>query len=880
MERERIAMKKMLAAISIAAVLAIVPVTITKAVDNDLGTDSATVMSGKWIHGAGWWYQYEDGSYPKNCFSEISGKTYYFDNSGYMVTGWQKINGEYYYFDDNGAMTTGWQSINGRWYYFYESGVMVNCATEINNKKQMFTPSGQWVNNWTFDTYKDTYDSGITYNRYRWYYANADGTPYDYNKNDDIQGGWLQRGGKWYYIDYDGEMLNGRKITVYGKKYRLRSDGSMVTGWYQRGSDWYYSNADGTVYDGWLLCGKDWYYISDGHMEKSTWIDSKGKAYYLGEDGKLVSGWYCLTFKSAVTTSTVWKYMNPDGSRYTGWVSSGGQWYYIKDSVMLADKWDACINKEDYRNSDGKIDDKYYVALNDARGYVFDTTGAMVTGWYHTTGYSNNQNVYGNNWYYMDDDGQGYNGWLKNNGSWYYFSKGSMKTNCYAPDGSYLGADGVSRKNITAVSANVPAITNAADNNSDTESSTTVKSGKWILGSRWWYQYDDGSYPKNCFLKINGKTYYFDNSGYMVTGWQKKGWDNYYYFDTNGAMVTGWQKIDGKWYYFYESGKMAQRIVKINNKNQVFAPSGQWVSGWTFDTHTEPFGNVNRTYRGWYYANVDGTPYDYNKNDDIDGGWLQYGGKWYYIGSGGTMLTDRTVTVYGKKYRLKDDGSMLTGWDQSHGEWYYSNPDGTVYDGWLLYGKDWYYLSNGYMNKGKWIDSKGKEYYLGRDGKLASGWYSETYRAAGITSTRWMYMNSDGSRYTGWVSSGGKWYYIIDSQMISDVRSSCINIEDYRNSDGEINKEYYTVENNTRGYVFDNTGAMVTTGWYHVMGSVYNGNPSGSKWYYVDADGQAHNGWLKYNGSWYYFEKGRMLTDCYAPDGSYLGSDGISRKIR
>ena len=408
---------------------------------------------------------------------------------------------------------------------------------------------------------------------------------------------------------------------------------------------------------------------------------------------------------------------------------------------------------------------------------------------------------------------------------------------------------------------------------------TAAQSGKWIHGGGWWYQYADGTYPKDCFAEINGKTYYFDHSGYMVTGWKELDY-NTYYFDSNGVMVTGWQSIGGKWYHFDEYGCMATYITYVNDKQQVFAPSGQWVSGWTFDRkiYYNDDGTVDWDRYNWYYANSDGTPYDYNKNDNINGGWLRYGGKWYYIDYDGEMLRDQIVNVYGKKYRLKDDGSMVTGWYQSGSEWYYSNADGTIYDGWLYYGKDWYYIDDGKMQTG-WVTSKGKGYYLGIDGKLVSGWYHYNYKVVGYSNEYWMYMNTDGSRYTGWVSSGGKWHYINSSTMLCDEWDDCVNIEHYRKSDGEIDYDkYYEACNKSRGYVFDKTGAMVT-GWYRTTGVSEGGKVYGISWYYMDSDGQGHQGWLYYNGSWYYFVKGKMQTNCIAPDGSYLGADGISRKI-
>lgn len=57
---------------------------------------------------------------------------------------------------------------------------------------------------------------------------------------------------------------------------------------------------------------------------------------------------------------------------------------------------------------------------------------------------------------------------------------------------------------------------------------------------------------------------------------------------------------------------------------------------------------------------------------------------------------------------------MITGWYQSGtgaSDWYYANADGTLYDGWLYYGKDWYYINDGRMQTG-WITSKGKNIIL------------------------------------------------------------------------------------------------------------------------------------------------------------------------
>ena len=80
--------------------------------------------------------------------------------------------------------------------------------------------------------------------------------------------------------------------------------------------------------------------------------------------------------------------------------------------------------------------------------------------------------------------------------------------------------------------------------------------GKWMQDAKgWWIQYSDGSYPKNEWklLPWNNTTawYFFDEAGYMKTGWLQDTSDgNWYYMDAvSGEMKIGWQEIGGKRYY-------------------------------------------------------------------------------------------------------------------------------------------------------------------------------------------------------------------------------------------------------------------------------------------------------------------------------------------
>ena len=61
-----------------------------------------------WQHdGKGWWYRWEDGSYPKSQWEKINDKWYYFGEDGYMASG-RWISGilSPYYVGEDGAMVT------------------------------------------------------------------------------------------------------------------------------------------------------------------------------------------------------------------------------------------------------------------------------------------------------------------------------------------------------------------------------------------------------------------------------------------------------------------------------------------------------------------------------------------------------------------------------------------------------------------------------------------------------------------------------------------------------------------------------------------------------------------------------------------------------
>ena len=131
---------------------------------------------------------------------------------------------------------------------------------------------------------------------------------------------------------------------------------------------------------------------------------------------------------------------------------------------------------------------------------------------------------------------------------------------------------------------------NGNPGNSNNQNGYTGQVG-WIQDETGWYfNYPDGSYQKNGWLKWNDKWYLFDSRGYMLTGWQKSN-NILYYLNPNeggpkGAMVTGWLNADGATYYMStapngpEGAMVTGWLTATNGKKYYMGPSGAMVKGW------------------------------------------------------------------------------------------------------------------------------------------------------------------------------------------------------------------------------------------------------------------------------------------------------------
>ena len=163
--------------------------------------------AGAWVKDAvGWWYRYEDGSYPASMSAQIDGATYRFDARGYMVTGWALEGGQWFYHGASGAQVAGWANVNGTWYYLDPaSGAMATGWVFVSGTWYYLGASGAMATGWA-------YVDGA------WYYLTPSGA---------MAIAWLHEGGSWYYLDpATGAMVTGSQ-QVDGVAYTFGPDGRM-----------------------------------------------------------------------------------------------------------------------------------------------------------------------------------------------------------------------------------------------------------------------------------------------------------------------------------------------------------------------------------------------------------------------------------------------------------------------------------------------------------------------------------------------------------------------------------------------------------------------------------------------------------------------------
>lgn len=329
---------------------------------------------------------------------EHNGKSYYLGQDGrYLRSGWHEVLGHYIFAKSDGSIARNeWISTQGGkyWYYFGDIYMVSDCVVTIDGAKHRFNADGVWMGELNATSYKDGWHKIGD----KWYFCMA--------------GNWVENreiydGGKWYYLDFDGQMVTnsfaysykGYDNTYY---YYYGADGARVnyTGWKIINGNWCYFTDKGYASEGWIKDGNTYYHQSYKKcINKNTeetymtiamstgYVVDNGVLYYFGSDGKYVkpitaTGWY--------TSNGIWYYVE-NGYAYTNGIYKIGDYYYafygngqMASNTVYENKYCAADGRMITKQGWYKISDKWiyitnngYIAKNgifliDGKEYVFD----------------------------------------------------------------------------------------------------------------------------------------------------------------------------------------------------------------------------------------------------------------------------------------------------------------------------------------------------------------------------------------------------------------------------------------------------------------------------------------------------------------------------
>ncbi len=415
----------------------------------------------------------------------------------------------------------------------------------------------------------------------------------------------------------------------------------------------------------------------------------------------------------------------------------------------------------------------------------------------------------GNDWkYYTTEDGFVKENWKQVDGIWYYFNAdGIMLSGIenYRIHGKYysFSANGACKNPLGMRAPKNGWFRECVEQVVNSDSSKYFYRDKLIREYRYYWHYFENGKDNSGWRTINGKTYYFQEGGWMLTGSQYNviADGDYYWFTDNGYLITGWIKDSDAWYYAGSDGKLI--------KDQ----------------------------------------------------WLELDGKWYYFTSNYRLVTNVSkFVINGRVYSFDHNGvcqnpdaartnEAYHGWymevdEYNRYNWRYYDEDGKKCDYWKKIGNSWYYFdTDGSMFSDCFTHINGADYYFKPSGEMLTGWYHFT--GEGI-SDFWCYATPTGDLcYNEWCQINGKWYYFVDEKMLADVENVTINGVEYSfDKDGACLNPY--------------AKAQKITGWY----KRYTGNIGNEyAWYYYDSNGAEYKDkWLNWYGTWYYFgSDGQMV---------------------
>ena len=490
----------------------------------------------------------------------------YADENGYVVHGFKRINGQLYYFDESGSLRDDVPGspnplfqVDGNWYYAqfskYINGVRGSILTD----------------SLTFIAVDGRYPTSI---------ADENGklTPVT------AQNSYVTAGGKWYYVDKSSYPLKGEQVIDYVNVY-FRDDYSQVKGDFAPNGHYYDKDTGALVTNRYVEKDGKWYYVNNkgDKLIGAQTVDFVNVYFY--DDGVQVKGdfapnghYYDKDSGALVTNRYVekdgkWYYVNDKGDKLIGAQTIDGvEVYFDKDGVQAKGIF---ANADHFYDKDtGAAVRDQIVEIDGKRYYVGPDGRKVYSGTHIVHGEEVNLIVgdghqgFGEFTYYADSgDYIGFDGkkvtkagFVKTKDNhWYYLDgKGGKLVSVQVIDGElyYFGLP--TRKYYYGMQSRGELIY--------AHYSDTIPNSSHI------YYLDEatGAALKNQYHEWEGSWYYFGPNWYALTGEQTI--DNVpVYFHSNGKQAKGeLVTVDDKIHYYDANSGARLSNIDITIKGQTY----------------------------------------------------------------------------------------------------------------------------------------------------------------------------------------------------------------------------------------------------------------------------------------------------------------------
>lgn len=260
-------------------------------------------------------------------------------------------------------------------------------------------------------------------------WQNIDGDWYFADASSQMVTGWLQYIRYWYYLDPETGAMQKGLVTVGDSLYYLDSSGIMQTGWKQIDGNWYLFSGSGAAVKGWYKSGQTWYYLDpETGIMQTGWLCINDTWYFMNNSGAMLTGWQKL--------GEGWYLFSGSGAAVTGWYKSGKTWYYLDpESRVMQTGWQKINGQWYFMNTSGAMQTGWL--KRGSSWYLLSNSGAMLTGWQKVSGkwyYLDPENgnmktgwvLVDEVWYYLNGNGSLFTGWLQSGSTWYYLTSNGL----------------------------------------------------------------------------------------------------------------------------------------------------------------------------------------------------------------------------------------------------------------------------------------------------------------------------------------------------------------------------------------------------------------------------------------------------------------------